>query len=238
MSTASEPRAPAIDLQDVCFAYDGVTVLKDVTLRLEVGEHLGLIGPNGGGKTTLLKVILGLLKPSAGTVQLFGGPVENARRRIGYVPQRSRLNPDLPSSVLETVLLGRLPRGMQPAFCTTADQQAALEILDLLGMADRATRPLDRLSGGELQRVLIARALVDKPELVLLDEPATHVDPQSERDLLALLRERLSGMGILLVTHNVARIAAWVPRIAHLNETLRYHDLTDDSRDELAALYA
>ena len=238
MSATAVLRAPAVELRDVCFSYDGAAVLKDITLRLEAGEHLALIGPNGGGKTTLLKVILGLLKPSAGTVRLFGGAITAARQRIGYVPQRSRLNPGLPISVLETVLLGRLPHGMQPTFCPAADRRAALDTLDMLGMTDRADRPLGRLSGGELQRVLIARALVSKPDLVLLDEPATHVDPQSERDLLGLLRERLAGMGILLVTHNVSRIAGWMPRIAYLNETLRCHDTAGRSSDELEALYA
>ncbi len=228
---------PAIELTGVSFAYGGASVLRDIQLRLDPGTHLGLIGPNGGGKSTLLKVILGLLKPDAGQVRLFGLPCQAGRHRIGYVPQHSRLRTGLPVNVLETVLLGRIPNGMKPAFCTRADRHIAMETLHTLGMADHARRPVSRLSGGELQRVLIARALVLQPELILLDEPATHVDPQNERGLLALLREHLHNTGILLVTHNIERITAWMPRVAYLNETLSCHDTADLSGQRLEALY-
>jgi zinc transport system ATP-binding protein len=215
--------AAALEFEHVDFAFGGRPVLQDVSLRVAAGEFLALIGPNGGGKSTLVKVALGLLQPDRGTVRVLGLPAAQARPRVGYVPQFATFRRDFPLSVRETVLQGRLGLRAWWRRLAVADHRAADGAMAATDVNDLASRPIASLSGGQLQRVLIARALATDPSLLLLDEPTAHVDTRAEHglfDLLARLRER---MAIVIVSHDVGLVSRHVDRIACLNRALTCH---------------
>ncbi|NTW52917.1 MAG: ABC transporter ATP-binding protein [Chlorobiaceae bacterium] len=202
----------------------GMTVLQGLSISVYNGDFLAVLGPNGGGKTTLLRVILGLEKPTSGTVTVFGAPPGIASHRIGYVPQRLFFDREFPISAWEVVMMGRLSRRKLLQRYGRADREKATEALEITGVAGIRNRRIGALSGGELQRVLIARALASEPELLLLDEPTASVDPEMKStiyDLLERLRERHT---IVLVTHDTGTIARHVSRIACLNCTLEMHE--------------
>lgn len=217
-----------VKLEDVWVSHHETLALRDVNLEIEEGEFLGLIGPNGSGKTTLIKVILGLVKPDRGKVRIFGVPPEELgpkHQLVGYVPQRSLGDWSFPVSVMEVVLMGRYGRiGLfkRPA---AADREAAMQALEDVQMRDFARRQLGELSGGQQQKVLIARALATQPKLLLLDEPAAGVDAYGEErfyDLLGNLKEQ-QGLTIVVVSHDIAVISAHVEKLACLNQTLYTH---------------
>ena len=215
--------AAALELEHVDFAFGSRPVLQDVSLRVAAGEFLALIGPNGGGKSTLVKLALGLLQPDGGTVRVLGLPPAQACPRVGYVPQFATFRRDFPLSVRETVLHGRLGLRAWWKRLAVADHRAADSAMAATDVNDLASRPIASLSGGQLQRVLIARALATDPALLLLDEPTAHVDTRAEHglfDLLARLRER---MAIVIVSHDVGLVSRHVDRIACLNRVLTCH---------------
>ncbi len=215
---------PAVHLRQISFSYPGTaSILKSVDLRVDPGEHIGIIGPNGGGKTTLLRILLGLLTPRQGQVEIFGQPPEKVRHRVGYVPQHPGFRRDLSISVIEAVLLGNMPHRWYSWFQTRQMRDYALEMLQLVGLQDHAAKALRLLSGGELQRVLIARALAGRPDLVLLDEPTANIDARSEEDFLALLQDHLQHLTVLLVSHDISFIISSIRRVACLNNTLICH---------------
>lgn len=227
----------ALELTDVAFAYGENVALTDVSLRVEPGEFLALIGPNGGGKSTLLKLALGLLEPSRGSIRVLGRRPREARTRIGYVPQFATFKHDFPISVAETVLHGRL--GLQPRWrpLTQADSKAASEAMAATDVLDLAERPITSLSGGQLQRVLIARALATNPELMLLDEPTAHVDSRSELGLFDLLARLRARMAIVIVSHDVGLVSRHVDRVACLNRSLTCHAVVPLDPGVLERLY-
>jgi zinc transport system ATP-binding protein len=209
--------APAVDLEAVSFAYrGGPRVLEDVSLTVERGSFLGIAGPNGGGKTTLLRLVLGLERPTAGSVRLFGASAgTRGIPRIGYVSQRAQLASATPVTVREVVEAGRLAvRG--PLGPLRADDRAAVaRAVERVGLADRADAPLRTLSGGMQQRAFIARALAAEPALLALDEPTTGVDAESQESLAALLaglRDEL-GVTILYVSHEFGAVEHVVSRL-------------------------
>lgn len=219
---------PALSASDVSFTYGDLPALRNLTFTVSTGEYIGIIGPNGGGKTTLLNIILGLLVPDAGTMTVFGMDPKEARqeRLIGYVPQRAGQNARrFPATVEEVVRSGlaAFPRSQQ----TAERVHGALQDADVLDLRHRL---LHELSGGQCQRVLIARALVSSPKLLILDEPATGVDTLSKEQFYNLLtslhRER--GMTILFVTHDIAAIASDVDRVLCVNRTLCIHNSPKD----------
>ncbi len=214
----------AVHLSHVSFAYNGKRVLSDVSLRLKEGERLGLLGPNGGGKTTLLKITLGLLGGYEGEVRVFGTSPNEARRAglIGYVAQRCEAELAFPLSVRQVVALPLRRRGGITAKKANA---AAQRMLDLVGAAGVAEHPIGQISGGQLQRVLIARALVVEPRLLALDEPTVGIDvagQQAFADLLRRLHAELS-LTLLVVSHDLRAIAAGSDKIACLSKTLHFH---------------
>lgn len=224
-STAADVVA---ELAHVCVDYGAERVLDEVTLQIRAGDFLGVIGPNGSGKTTLLRVLLGLVRPSCGHVRLFGTDIREFRawRRIGYVPQKAVFESRFPASVFEVVASGRSgPSGVGRRL-GDADRRAVEEALATVGLSDARDRLIGRLSQGQQQRVLIARALVHSPELVLLDEPTVGVDPDAQEQFFALLRylNRELRATLVLVSHDVAVIAREVTRLACLNRTLVVHD--------------
>ena len=211
---------PLVSLRGVVFAYDRSRIIDGVDLDVWPRDYLAIIGPNGGGKTTLLKLILGLLKPDAGSVTWHD---RHARRHVGYVPQFAAFEREFPLTVRDVVLMGRLrgQRLLQRPGREDADRaDATLEQLGLDGIADQ---PVGALSGGQLQRVLIARALVSDPAILFLDEPIASIDTDSRFALTAMLKELNSRMPIVVVTHDITAFAADVRHIACINRRLYYH---------------
>jgi len=209
---------PLAVLESVSFAYeDGVPVLEDVDLAIDAGELVAIAGPNGGGKTTLVRLIVGLERPSAGTIERFGEPVQPGRGdpRIGYLPQRAVAAVSAPITVQELVAVGRAPvHGVLRAL-DDADQAAIAEAIERVGLADLTDRPLAKLSGGQRQRAFIAKALAASPQLLILDEPSAGVDPGAQ-DALAALVGRLSaelGVTVLYVSHEFGAIEPHVGRL-------------------------
>ena len=211
------PSVPAVELDRVSFAYrGGPPALEDVSLRVEQGAFLGIAGPNGGGKTTLLRLALGLERPVSGTIRVFGlTPGARAAPRVAYVAQRAQLASGTPVTVRETVETGRLAvRG--PVGPLRADDRRAVEqAIDRVGLADRASVPLRTLSGGMQQRAFIARALAAEPALLALDEPTTGVDATAQGSLAQLLSELQSELGvtILYVSHEFGAVEHVVSRL-------------------------
>ena len=213
-------KQPLIECDQLSVELGGVQVLDRVTLSVSEGDFLGIVGPNGGGKTTLLRVILGLEKYSAGKVNVFGRVPGNSSRRIGYVSQRLFFDRDFPISVRNLVLMGRLSKKKLFQHYNHVDREKADEAIYTTGLDKLVDRCIGELSGGELQRALIARALAGEPELLLLDEPTASIDPQMKTtiyDLMERLKERLT---IVLVSHDTAIIGRYVKRIVSLNVTL------------------
>ncbi len=223
-SAASEP---VVELHHVCVDRDGERVLDDVHLVVRRGDFLGIIGPNGAGKTTLLRVMLGLVRPTCGHVRLFGEDLRSFRgwHRVGYVPQGSvPYNPRFPATVLEVVLSGRAGRAGLGRRFTAADEAAALRALSTVGMEAYRDRLLSRLSAGQQQRVLIARALAAEPELLVLDEPTVGVDVEAQEQFYGLLhRLNEEGVTLVLVSHDVGVVAREVTQLACLNRRLFFH---------------
>jgi zinc transport system ATP-binding protein len=214
-------------------------VLEDINLELEPSDFLGLIGPNGGGKSTLLKVMLGLIKPDRGEIRIFGLTPEAARGRVGYMPQKTMFDQSFPVKVLDVVLMGRYSRTGLFHHYGPEDRAAARRALEAVKMDDRAEREIGALSGGEQQRVFVARSLVSDPELLLLDEPTAGVDSAQQTefyDLLSHLNHDL-GIAIVMVSHDVTAISKYVSKIACLNQRLYYHGSKEITNDDIEKAY-
>ena len=234
---------PFVELEDVDFAYGAVPVLERINLTVEPGDFLGIIGPNGSGKTTLLRIVLGLLPPTDGTVRLFGHPPGAFRQwgRLGYVPQKATLDPGLPVTVREVVATGLLPSLGLFGRLGAAARQRIDEVLGQVGMTAHAATRIGALSTGQQQRVLIARALVSKPELLILDEPTGGVDPEAQTSFYALLHHlnRERDVTLILVSHDIGVVAKEVTKLACLNRRLIFHGPPGDFLTDaaLTALY-
>jgi zinc transport system ATP-binding protein len=228
---------PIIEAQDLWFSYDGEAVLQDVDLRIVAGDFVAMIGPNGGGKTTLLKVLMGLLNPSRGSVRIFGRPPREVCRDMGYVPQHAAIASPFPISVLDVVLMGRLTPGAKWPTPSQAQRHAAIEVLAQLGVADMAERRVSDLSGGQRQRVLIARALVDRPRILFLDEPTAGIDSQGQMDLYCLLEQLNADMTIVMVSHDLLALSTHVKSVACVNRQLHYHDHPELTHDMMEIMY-
>jgi zinc transport system ATP-binding protein len=213
-----------IQLTDVAYTYGGSTVLQHVTFDVEGGDFFGIIGPNGAGKTTLLKIMLGLLTPTRGEVRLFGVTPRKFRewRRLGYVPQKTTLDPTLPLTVGEVVASGLVSTlgALQPI--GRAGQHRVMDALALVGMEPHTAARVGRLSVGQQQRVLIARALVSNPELLVLDEPTGGIDPEAQTSFYRLLHQLRAErrVTLVLVSHDIGVVAKEVTRLACLNGTV------------------
>jgi len=226
-----------VKVEGVSAQYDGVSVLEEVNLTVAEGDFMAIIGPNGGGKTTLLRVILGLLKPERGRVTVMGGTPENNRRYIGYVPQHSLFDADFPISVWDAVLMGRYAETGLWRRYRQADKEAAQEALDTVGMLHYRSQQIGKLSGGEQQRVFIARSLVSGPRLLLLDEPTASIDPAMQAEFYELLEKLKKDTAIVLVSHDISAVSVYVDQIACLNRQLFYHGSTEIGPEILEATY-
>lgn len=229
---------PAVEVKDVSYRRNGTLILDRVSFRVQEGDMYAIIGPNGGGKTTLLKIILGLLTPNTGEVSLFGNPPEIGRFQAGYVPQFRTFDFRYPITVREMVISGRLSyiRGATRRY-RKEDYDVTDEVLEKLDLLRLSGHSLSHLSGGEQQRVILARALVGKPRLLVLDEPTVYVDTPTEIQFFDILDDLKRSMTILLVSHDIGVISAHVTKVACLNQTLHTHDTPGITEDMIAATY-
>jgi zinc transport system ATP-binding protein len=229
---------PVIILDDVWFGFGGTPVIEGVNLRVADRDFLGIIGPNGGGKTTLLKVMLGLVKPWRGSVSVFGKRPEEARTALGYVPQYRTFDFGYPISVMDVVLTGRLGHITGPfRKYGREDRKICDEMLEMMGIADLAGRQVDRLSGGQQQKVILARALASGPRVLLLDEPTNHVDVRTELHFFEILEELHRRMAIVVVSHDIGAISEHVTRVACMNRRLYVHETGEITEQMLADTY-
>lgn len=226
-----------VQLDDIWVHYDGIPVLEGINLSVEPNDFLGIIGPNGGGKTTLLKVILGLIKPTRGRVSVMGQTPERGRRFIGYISQHNLFDRDFPVSVLDVVLMGRYSKvGLFQRY-SEEDRRIASETLKTVEMLDYKDRQVGKLSGGEQQRVFIARALATDPKLLLLDEPTASIDTNMQAEFYELIENLKQRMTIVLVSHDISAVSIYVDKIACLNHQLFYHGSKEVSAEELEKTY-
>jgi zinc transport system ATP-binding protein len=234
------PSVPALTLENVSFYYGTQPVLENVTFSIADGESVCVVGPNGGGKTTLVKLILGLMSPNSGEIRVYGESPKAARRRIGYMPQHLLYDPLFPVTARDIVLMGRLRRGgIRGVFGwpDAEDRRAAQDALRQVGMLEFANRPFSALSGGQRQRVLIARALAGRPDLLLLDEPTSNVDSLVEARLLDLLRELNQRMTIVMVTHDLGFVSEMVEKVVCVNRRVVVHPTSDISGEIIHDIY-
>jgi len=228
----------AVKLENVSVCYnDGNPVLEEVNLTIYENDFISIIGPNGGGKTTLLKVILGLIKPKKGLVRIFEKKPEKVRNLIGYVPQHSTYERDFPVSVTEVVLMGRLEKAGFFKQFNQEDRKKVLQALNKVEMVDFKNKHIGSLSLGQQQRVLIARALVTEPKLLLLDEPTASVDTPMQTEFYELLVKLKKEMAIIIISHDLSAVSTYVEKIACLNRKLYYHNSKELPAEELEATY-
>ncbi len=234
---------PLVEIDNVSFAYGEVSVLEGINFTVAAGDFLGIIGPNGSGKTTLLRLMLGLLTPTRGAIRLFGHPPASLTQwgRLGYVPQKATFDPSLPATVQEVVASGLVATAGLFRRSNTGGRARVSEVLAQVGMKAHAARRIGALSVGQQQRVLIARALVTQPELLILDEPTGGVDPEAQTSFHALLHHlhREREVTLILVSHDIGVVAREVTRLACLNRHLIFHGRPGDFLGDaaLAALY-
>jgi zinc transport system ATP-binding protein len=219
---------PLIEIKNMDLAYQKQLVLTNVSLSVFERDFIGIIGPNGGGKTSLVKAILGLLKPVKGSIKH-----SLNRSEIGYLPQGSKVDENFPITVKEVIASG-LEHGLKIGLGSARNRQAKIEqALETVGMKALHSRSIGELSGGELQRTLLARAIISSPSLLVLDEPDTHVDNQFETELYALLKELNKNITILLVSHDIGIISPYIKTIACVNRDLHYHASNEINEEQL-----
>ncbi|MEM2108922.1 MAG: ABC transporter ATP-binding protein [Candidatus Odinarchaeota archaeon] len=226
-----------VSIKNIWVKYDGYNVLEDVSLSIFEHDLLAVIGVNGGGKSTLLKVIAGLIKPFKGEVKVFGNSPEKARDFIGYLPQYNVFDLNFPITVLDVVLTGILGKKLLLKNYSKEDREAAFEALKTVKMAGFEDRKLGSLSGGQLQRVLIARAIIKKPRLLLLDEPTSSLDSDMQKSFYELLLELKNKMSIIIVSHDIGVISSYVDKMACLNKRLYYHGPVEGALATLQDVY-
>ena len=222
-----------LTIEGLGFSYTGTGVLNDITFRVQAGDYLGVVGPNGSGKSTLIKAVLGLLDPDLGSVTIFGTPRSrfDQWRKVGYLPQRIKFfNPNFPATVEEIVRLGLLAGKRLPRLAAKADDEAVEKTLNLMGITDIRRRLIGDLLGGQQQRVLLARAVVGEPEILILDEPTTALDPETRENFYTLLEHlnRHVGTTIILVTHDTWSIGNYATRFIYLDKRIIFDGTFDD----------
>ncbi|NCO67397.1 MAG: metal ABC transporter ATP-binding protein [Nitrospirae bacterium CG_4_10_14_0_8_um_filter_41_23] len=217
----------AIEINNLTVNLNGREVLKDITLSLDEGRFIGIVGPNGGGKTTLLRAILGLIKPSSGEIFVFGKYPEDVLKTgsiFGYLPQRLKVDPDFPIRVIDVVMMGRYGRVGILRWPKDEDRKKTIEYLSMMGVEKLRNAQFGQLSGGQQQRVSVARALAGEPKILILDEPNTGIDVIGQGDFYHLLKgiQKRFNITILMASHDIGTIPAYVDEIACLNYTFHY----------------
>jgi zinc transport system ATP-binding protein len=226
-----------IQIENLNFSYGRIPVLEQANLTIFDKEFICIVGPNGGGKTTLLKLLLGLLEPQSGTVSVFGNTPVAGRKKIGYLPQHANLDSKFPVTALDVVLMGRLGKTRSIGFYTKVDRFAARDMLQRVGLEKLSDRPIAALSGGQRQRVLIARALVSEPEMLLLDEPTSSLDDYVERELYDLLKELNKELTVVVVTHDISFVSRYVERVVCVNREVHIHPTSNVDENIIHSMY-
>ena len=223
-----------LEIRNLNAGYDQSLVLKNINFQVLENDFIGIIGPNGGGKTTLIKTILGLIKPFSGDIfYYFPGKTRDFRKYIGYLPQQNVIDKKFPISVREVVLSGLTSRKPLLFRFSSGEKKKADELIERSGLWDIAKKPVGEISGGQLQRVYLARALISNPRLLILDEPSTYVDNRSEFELYETLKELNNDIAILLVSHDIGTLSSYIKTIACVNGSLHYHASNEITSDEL-----
>lgn len=221
-----------LELINVNVGYNGNTIIKDASLEVYNDDFIGIIGPNGGGKTTLVKAIVGLLKPKRGEI-LYHFSRENLAHSIGYMPQINYIDKKFPISVIDVVMSGYMDKKKLIKRFTTDEKQKAEDLLAQTGIADLKKKPIGNLSGGELQRVFLCRSIISSPKLLILDEPNNFVDNRFESELYELLGELNKTMAVMIVSHDIGMLSTYIKTIACVNKELHYHKSNQISEAQL-----
>jgi zinc transport system ATP-binding protein len=215
-----------LDIKNLSFSYERDTILEDISLELLPHDFLVVIGPNGGGKSTLMKLILGMLHAKHGTIKIFGMPQKSGIQKTGYVPQNTNINTDFPIKVIDVVMMGAARDKKFFFRRSNEDMQKALDKLRLVGMEQYAQTKIGKLSGGQRQRVIIARALFSEPKLLILDEPTSSIDVEGQKQIYSLLKELSKTITIVVVSHDMSIILEYATKVAHINKKLTFHDIS------------
>lgn len=227
---------PVIEVNDLYVSFDGHLALEEINLTINQGEFLGIIGPNGGGKSTLLRSILGLIHPDRGTISIMGRPVSENHHRVGYVPQHAIFDRYFPVKVDDVVLMGRLGK-RKGRWYSPEDRDIARQALQRVEMGHLHDRQIGELSGGERQRVMVARALASQPDILLLDEPTASVDPGFQATFYELLADLNQSMTIVLVSHDISAVSRYVNKLACLNRRLFYDNNCEITPEMVEEMY-
>ena len=219
-----------VEINDLSFAYADEPILESITLEVDDGDFLAIIGPNGGGKSTLLQLMLGILSPKSGSVTIFGKEASKNLSLVGYVPQNTNINTNFPIRVIEVVMMGHIAKKRSLFGYSSDEKLCAMEALAQVGMAEMAQKRIGDLSGGQRQRVMIARALCTKPKLLLLDEPTSSIDIQGQKEIYQLLKVLNRDISIIVVSHDISVILEYANKAAHINKKLSYHDISDKAK--------
>lgn len=214
-----------IDIKNLSFQYDDNNVLENINLQYTKDQFLAIIGPNGGGKSTLLKLMIGLLEPSSGEVLLFGQKPLHVSHEIAYVPQDTIANKDFPIKVLDVVLMGRLSKSHAFSPYSKNDHAIALKALERVGMKGFEHHKINALSGGQRQRVFIARALACEAKILFLDEPTASIDTAGQIDMFKLLKTLNETVGIVIISHDINVALNYATKVVHVHKTLYIHDV-------------
>lgn len=226
-----------VEIKNVWFTYNGQTVLEDISLNIQQEDFIAMIGPNGGGKTTLLKLMLGLLKPDKGAIRVLGDSTEKASHHIGYVSQDVHINRSFPITAIDVVLMGKLEPNRRWAKSSVQDRDEALDALEQMEIESFANSKIGELSGGQRQRVFIARALVTQPKVLLLDEPTASIDTKGQAEFYRLLKTLNKDIPILVVSHDLVAISTYVKSVACVNKRLHYHNQAEITGEMLEEMY-
>jgi zinc transport system ATP-binding protein len=228
---------PVIKLEGVKFSYDHLTVVEDASFSIYEKDYVAVIGPNGGGKSTLIKIILGLLKPDEGSVALLGGDCKKQCVNVGYVPQHFDFDFDFPMTVMDVVLMGRLGHAKPGQSFSDHDKEICLKSLEQVGMKESADSQIDKLSGGQRQRVLIARALSTQPKILVLDEPTSGIDVRWQEKFHELIEELNKDLTVLIISHHLDIICSHVNRVLFVNREVHMHDDLKEAVGHIGELY-
>ena len=228
-------KSPVIRIKDVSFAYGKRVVLEDVNLEISSGDFVWIVGPNGGGKTTLVRLLMGLLEPQSGLIELFGKSPSQARSFVGYLPQQIHIDKKFPMTVTDVVLTGRL--GLNGKTNRKADREAALKAISQVGLIDQAGQAMADLSGGQQRRLLIARALACEPEILILDEPMANLDAVVEQQVRDLLFELNKKLTVLMVSHDPALVSESVKSVICVNRRVAIHKTYEIDSEMMGELY-
>lgn len=219
----------AIEIESLSFGYKRELVLENISFRVKERDFFAIIGPNGGGKSTLLKLIVGLLTPQEGKISIFGESVSKVISKIGYVPQNTDINIKFPIRAIEVVMLNSSKRVL---FGYSKEELTlAKEVLAKVGIKKEANSKIENLSGGQRQRVMIARALFNSPEILILDEPTSNIDVDGQRDIYNLLKELNKKLTIVVVSHDISILLEYANEVAYINKRVSLHNLNKLERN-------